>query len=182
MTEEKENSASSPYELKVPMRAAVLTTTALILGGLVYLYYETYAMQPPYEPGYPGDAFFPRLALGFSIIWALIVLGRGFFLPQAAAAEGGEEPYLQAHWLEFVTIVVFVYLYAVLLEPIGFEIMTVALMMCLLVPRMRAESAPRGALLLGFLLSLATMIVLYLGLVPMLNIPLPLKFLPIYIF
>ena len=76
----------------------------------------------------------------------------------------------------------FVYLYAVLLEPIGFEIMTVALMMCLLVPRMRAESAPRGALLLGFLLSLATMIVLYLGLVPMLNIPLPLKFLPIYIF
>lgn len=53
--------------------------------------------------------------------------------------------------------------------------------MCLLVPRMRAESAPRGALLLGFLLSLATMLILYLGLVPMLNIPLPLKFLPIYI-
>lgn len=181
MTEENENSASPSFELKVPMRAAVLATTALILGGLVYLYYETYAMQPPYEPGYPGDAFFPRLALGFSIIWALIVLGRGFFLPPEAQSAGGEDPYLQAHWLEFASIVVFVYLYALLLEPVGFEIMTIVLMMCLLVPRMRAESAPRGALLLGFLLSLATMLILYLGLVPMLNIPLPLKFLPIYI-
>ena len=181
MTEDNENSASPSFELKVPMRAAVLATTALILGGLVYLYYETYAMQPPYEPGYPGDAFFPRLALGFSIIWALIVLGRGFFLPPEAQSAGGEEPFLQTHWAEFVSIVVFVYLYAVLLEPVGFEIMTIVLMMCLLVPRMRAESAPRGALVLGFLLSLATMLILYLGLVPMLNIPLPLKFLPIYI-
>ncbi len=181
MTEDNENSASPSFELKVPMRAAVLATTALILGGLVYLYYETYAMQPPYEPGYPGDAFFPRLALGFSIIWALIVLGRGFFLPPEAQSAGGEDPYLQTHWAEFVSIVVFVYLYALLLEPVGFEIMTIVLMMCLLVPRMRAESAPRGALVLGFLLSLATMLILYLGLVPMLNIPLPLKFLPIYI-
>lgn len=181
MTEEKERSASSPYELKVPMRAVVLAATALILGGLAFLYYETYKMQPPYEPGYPGDAFFPRLALGFSIIWALIVLARGFFLPQAAAAEGGEEPYFQAHWLEFVSVVALVYLYAALLEPVGFEITTVALMMCLLVPRLRAESAPRGALLLGFALSLATMLILYLGLVPMLNIPLPLRFLPLYI-
>ena len=181
MTEEKEKSAASPYELKVPMRAAVLTTTALILGGLAFLYYETFKMQPPYEPGYPGDAFFPRLALGFSIIWAVIILARGFFLPQAAQAEGDEEPYLQGHWLEFASIVAFVYFYALLLEPIGFEIMTIVLMMCLLVPRMRVESAPRGALLLGFALSFVTMIVLYLGLVPMLNIPLPLKFLPIYI-
>ena len=181
MTEEKEKSASSPYELKVPMRAAVLATTALILGGLAFLYYETYAMQPPYEPGYPGDAFFPRLALGFSIIWAVIVLGRGFFLPPEAQAAGGEEPYLRGHWLEFASIVAFVYLYALLLEPIGFEIMTIALMMCLLVPRMRVESAPRGALLLGFALSFVTMIILYLGLVPMLKIPLPLKFLPVYI-
>ena len=89
MTEEKENGASPSFELKVPMRAAVLTTTALILGGLAFLYYETYAMQPPYEPGYPGDAFFPRLALGFSIIWAVIILGRGFFLPPEAQAAGG---------------------------------------------------------------------------------------------
>ena len=163
------------------MRAAVLTTTALILGGLVFLYYETYQMQPPYEPGYPGDAFFPRLALGFSAIWAVIILARGFFLPHAAAAGGAEKPYLEAHWLEFASIIGFVYLYAVLLEPIGFEIVTIALMMCLLVPRMQAESAPRGALLLGFALSLATMLILYLGLVPMLNIPLPLKFLPVYI-
>ncbi len=181
MTEEKENGASPSFELKVPMRAAVLTTTALILGGLVFLYYETFKMQPPYEPGYPGDAFFPRLALGFSIIWAVIILGRGFFLPPAAQAAGGEDPYLQGHWLEFASVVVFVYIYAVLLEPIGFEITTIVLMMCLLVPRMRVESAPRGALLLGFLLSLVTMIILYLGLVPMLNIPLPLKFLPVYI-
>ncbi len=181
MTEEEGNSASSPYELRVPMRAVVLVTTALILGGLAFLYYETYKMQPPYEPGYPGDAFFPRLALGFSIIWALISLGRGFFLPQAAQARGGEEPYLQAHWVEFASVIALVYIYAVLLEPIGFEITTIVFMMCLLVPRMRAESVLREALLLGFVLSLVTMIVLYLGLVPMLNIPLPLKFLPIYI-
>lgn len=181
MTEQHGKSASSYFELKVPMRAAVLATTALILGGLAFLYYETYGMQPPYEPGYPGDAFFPRLTLGFSMVWAVIVLARGFFLPQEAAAEGAEEPYLQAHWVEFASIIVFVYLYAVLLEPIGFEVMTIALMMCLLVPRLQLVAVPRGALLVGFALSLATMLILYLGLVPMLNIPLPLKFLPVYI-
>lgn len=181
MTEEKERSASSPYELNAPMRAVVLTTTALILGALAFLYYETYNMQPPYEPGYPGDAFFPRLALGFSMLWAVIVLARGVFLPQAAVAATGEAARLGMHWLEFASVVGAVLLYAILLERVGFEIMTVALLMFLLVPRMGAASAPREALLLGFALSLATTLILYLGLVPMLHIPLPLKFLPVYI-
>ena len=111
------------------------------------------------------------------LIWALFAAD----LVVRVAISPRRIEYLRGHWLEFVSIVAFVYLYAVLLEPIGFEIMTIALMMCLLVPRMRVESAPRGALLMGFLLSLVTMIVLYLGLVPMLKIPLPLKFLPVYI-
>ncbi len=176
MSEQDRESAS--FELRLPMRVVVLATTALILGVLAFLYYETYKMQPPYEPGYPGDAFFPRLALGFSIIWAVIILGRVFL---ASAGAEGEDAHLRFHWPEFVSIVVFVYLYAVLLEPVGFEITTIVLMALLVVPRMRVAAPMGRALWMGLALSAATMLILYLGLVPMLNIPLPLKFLPVYI-
>jgi hypothetical protein len=181
MPEQKMRDTTSLFELRVPMRAAVLVSTGLILVGLVYLYYETYNMSPSIQEGYPGDAFFPRIALIFSMIWAVIILVRGIFLSQEAAAVGNEEPYVSAHWLEFVSVVVLVLLYALLLERIGFEIMTVVFMMILLVPRLQVMSTPRQALLRGFALSLVTMLILYVALGPVLKIPLPLTFLPIYI-
>jgi putative tricarboxylic transport membrane protein len=164
------------------MRWAVLGTVFLILLGLVLLFVETYNMMPPILPGYPGDAFFPRLVLVYCLVWAGIIVARGVFLSQAAAAARREASHIDLHWLEFASVVALVLLYAILLEPVGFEITTVVLMMALLVPRLLAgpqATLPR-ALLLGFSLSVATMLILYLGLGPALKIGLPLSFLPIY--
>jgi hypothetical protein len=174
--------ASSPFELTVPMKATLLSATGLLLLGFVFLYVETYNMMPAILPGYPGDAFFPRLVLGFCMIWAVILLVRGSFLSQEAAAAGYEALHLSLHWLEFVSVAVLVLLYAFLLEPVGFEVTTVVFLMVLLVPRLLAGpgARPARAVLLALALSLATMLILYLGLGPALKIALPLKFLPIY--
>jgi hypothetical protein len=182
MSEQKALDASSPFVLRVPMKGALLATAGLMLLGLVFLYVETYNMLPSHLPGYPGDAFYPRLVLGFSVLWAVIILVRGIFLPQKAAAVGYEAPYFSLHWLEFVCVIGLVLLYAFLLEGVGFEIATVALLMVLLVPRLLAGPAvkPARAVLQGLALSMAAMLILYAGLGPALKIGLPLKFLPVH--
>lgn len=183
MSEQSGREESPPFEVRLPTKAAVLGTTGVVLLGLIFLVVETFNLTPPILEGYPGDAFFPRLVLGFCIIWAVIILTRGIFLSQAAAAARVEAPYVALHWLEFVSIIVLVLLYGLLLEPVGFEITTLVLMMALLVPRLLAAPGTTlaRATLAGLALSLATMLILYAGLGPALKIGLPLKFLPIYI-
>lgn len=165
------------------MRPAVLATVGLVLLGLILLYVETYNMTPPILEGYPGDAFFPRLVLAFCIVWAVIILARGIFLSQAAAAARVEAPYVSLHWLEFASVIGLVLVYAILLERVGFEITTVVLMMALLVPRLLAAPGTTlaRAMLVGLALSVATMLILYAGLGPGLKTALPLQFLPLYI-
>jgi hypothetical protein len=161
-----------------------LITVALILLALIVLYVETYNMTPSYLPGYPGDAFYPRAVIIFTAFWAVVILIRGIFLSQEAAAVGREAPYVSLHWLEFASVCVLVLLYAYFLRKIGFEILTVVLRMVLLVPRLLVGSGvkPLRAILLALALSVTTMLVLYLGLGPMLKIALPLKFLPVFLF
>jgi hypothetical protein len=182
MSEQEDRAATSRYELKVPTGAALLVTTGLIMAGLVFLYVETYDMPPSMLPGYPGDAFYPRAVLGFSMIWAAIILVRGVLLPPAAAAVIDEPSAFALHWPEFASVVALVLAYALLLEPVGFEISTVALMMALLVPRLLAapQSTPARAVVHGLALSVSAMLILYAGLGPALKIGLPLRFLPTY--
>jgi hypothetical protein len=181
--QENQSASSSPFMISLPMKAALLSTTGLILLGLVALYADTYNMVPPSLPGYPGDAFFPRVVLIFSGIWAAIILLRGMVLSQAAATRYDEAPNLAVHWLEFVSVIVLVLLYAKLLEPVGFEITTVVLMMALLVPRVMAGPGmtPARAVLQSLGLSVGAMFILYAGLGPALKIGMPLRFLPTYI-
>jgi len=159
---------SSPFELRVRTRWAVLATVSLVLIGLIYLFVETYDMMPPILPGYPGDAFFPRLVLGFCLVWAVIIVARGVFLRQAAAAARREASYVDLHWPEFASVIALVLLYAILLDPVGFEITTVVLMMVLLVPRLLAGPGVTlaRAVLQAFRLSVATMLFCMPGWVP----------------
>lgn len=165
------------------MHASVLLTTVVILVGLVLLYIETYNMAPSNLPGYPGDAFYPRAVLAFCIFWTVIILARGLLLPAARNGADGRAARVSVHWLEFLSVVVLVMLYAWLLEPIGFEISTVMLMAVLLVPRLLAapDNTRARALMKGLGLSVAAMLILYVGLGPLLKIGLPLLFLPIHV-
>lgn len=176
--------ATSPFVLTLPTKATLLVTVGLVLLGLVFLYAETYNMTPSYLPGYPGDAFFPRAVIIFSAFWALVILLRGLLLSQEAAAVGSEPPSVSVHWLEFLSILVMVLLYAQLLRLVGFEILTVLLLTVLLVPRLLVGGGASlvRATVQALVLSVATMLLLYVALGPFLKIALPLKFLPVFLF
>ena len=68
MQENSEQKESSRFEFIVPMKPAVLIATALVLAWLAFMAYETTNMMPPILEGYPGDSFFPRIAIIFPII------------------------------------------------------------------------------------------------------------------
>lgn len=182
--QKKRGASSAPFMLSLPVNASLLTAAALIVFGLVVLYVETYNMAPPNLPGFPGDAFFPRVVIAYSVTWAAIILVRAVLLyrVKATVRQEGEAQCISLHWLEFISVCVLVLLYAFLLEPVGFEITTVVFMMVLLVPRLLAGSQARlaQAVLYGLALSVAAMLVLYAGLGPALKIGLPLLFLPTY--
>ena len=163
----------------IPMRAAVLIVTGLILLGLIFLYVETYNMVPSILPGYPGDAFFPRMVLVFCILWAVIILLRGL-LVSGGTARGGEDPTLSLNLLEILVVSVLVLLFAKLLPIVGFEILTVVFMMVLLVPRCYVTDTMQQAVKKSLMLSVGVMLILYLAFGPLLKIALPLAFLPIY--
>jgi len=179
MSEQQQQSDSSRFMLKVPMPIAVLAATGCVLLGLIYLFFETYKMVPSILPGYPGDAFFPRMVLIFCIFWAVFILARGLFLSKKLST-GDEEPYLSLNWVEFLGVSVLILLFSQLLQPVGFEIVAVVFMMVLLVPRL-SETAPlKRAVWQSLALSVVMMLCLYLVFGPFLKIALPLAFLPIY--
>ena len=90
MQENSDQKEHSRFEVIVPMRPAVLIATALVLAWLAFMAYETTNMMPPILEGYPGDSFFPRIAIIFAVFCALIVLMKGLIVPRGAQLAAGE--------------------------------------------------------------------------------------------
>ncbi|MGI9295767.1 MAG: tripartite tricarboxylate transporter TctB family protein [Pseudomonadales bacterium] len=182
MSNEISSGSPTRFESKIPMRPAVLVATFLILVWLLFMLYETTNMTPPILLGYPGDAFFPRIVLIYALICAGFILIRGLLLPRGASLFAGEAATYSIHWPEFATVCVLVLAYGLLLEPVGFEISTFALLMILLTPRIRAGQVPLGrSLIYALALALPTTFISYVSFGLLLRIPLPLLFLPRYI-
>lgn len=182
MQENSEQKESSRFEFIVPMKPAVLIATTLVLAWLLFMAYETTNMSPPILPGYPGDSFFPRIAIIFAVICALIVLLKGVFLPRGAQLAAGENTSFPLRWLDFVSICILVVTYGEMLNLLGFEIVTFVLMTVILVPRIAVGGfsiARSVAYAAGT--SLVTTFIFYVAFGLLLRIPLPLFFLPRYI-
>ena len=183
MTDQTDYEKRSRYEVTLPMKASVVVATVMILGWFVFMLYETTNMTPPILPGYPGDSFFPRLVLIFGLICAATILIKAMLRRRGAQLAAGEAPSFSIHWVEYLTVCALVIGYGLLLVPVGFEIMTFVLMLALLGPRMVVLSYhPARSLGYAFALSLATTLVAYVGFGLLLRIPLPLQFLPRYIY
>ncbi len=179
VAEQSESDSRSRFELTLPMKASVVTVTALIFGWFLFMLYETMNMMPPILPGYPGDSFFPRLVLLFGIVCGATVLIKAALKPRGVQLSVGEQEDFSIHWLEFLSVCVLVIAYGVMLVPVGFEITTFVLMFALLGPRMVAGSDhPSRSFGYAFLLSLVTTLCAYVGFGLLLRIPLPLLFLP----
>ena len=174
------NRTSSSFELTLPTLPTVLITTGLVFLGFAFLFYETFNMMKPILPGYPGDAFFPRLAVGYTLIIAALILLRGILLPRFAAAPG-ESSHVSVHWLEFLSVAALVLVYAELLPPVGFELTTLGFMLILLVPRFAVQQGLVQSVVKAVALTIPTIIILYGVFALLLGIHLPLLFLPRYI-
>jgi hypothetical protein len=174
------NETPSQFELTLATRPTVLITTGLIFLGFAFLFYETFNMMKPILPGYPGDAFFPRLTVGYTLIIAALIILRGVLLPRFADAPG-EATHIAVNWLEFLSVAALVLIYAQVLPPVGFEITTFVFMMILLVPRYTVEYGFLKSMVKSVVLTIPTVLVLYGVFALLLEIHLPLLFLPRYL-
>lgn len=169
---------SSLRNFSASKKTAVTATTAVILVGFLYLFYLTEQMAPPLLPGYPGDAFFPQLVLGFSVLFAVIILLMAAFGKKGASLVSADSV-SQIDIFETLYIAVITGAYMLLMEQVGFEIMTVIYMFVLLFPRILM---PRPkAIVVAAISAVVTTVFIYFAFVIILKVAVPLKFLPAYI-
>ncbi|MGI9378248.1 MAG: tripartite tricarboxylate transporter TctB family protein [Methyloligellaceae bacterium] len=167
-------------ELKLNKKQAVFAITILISLGLVLIGYETFNMSPPLLPGYPGDAFYPRLVIGFTAIWCIVILARGWRSGSQENVKSTPVSDFSFHVGEFIAVTIAVLAYAILLKPLGFEISTFLFLFFLLYPRMQKNVT--NNLILSTTLSIVTILVLWAVFGFGLKVQLPVKFLPLYIY
>ena len=165
------------------VRIGLAAMTGLILLGLALLLRETFYMSPPLLPGYPGDAFFPRLVLIPTIVFASIILFRVIVVRSSPEDLGYLEPTIVVQWISWLTVFALCIAFAWALDRVGFEISAFVLMMALLIPRLAVTvpSSPARVVALAVAYSVATIGTIYLTFVVLLKVPLPLLILPAYL-
>ena len=167
--------------IKFKNKNIVLFLSIFFLIFLIFLFYETSNMSKSILPGYPGDAFFPRLILIFTFFWTVIL-----FLQNALknnilinSKETNDEVieiyYKDIFFLFFISII-----YVLFLDLIGFEILTFIFLFVLLVNRLDINIGK--SILYSSIISFISMIVFWLTFIIFLRIPFPLKFLPFLIY
>jgi len=171
--------ARTTRAIAIPKTPALLATAALILVGLVVLYIKTYEMMPSLLPGYPGDAFFPRLVIGFTAIFTVLILAGGAWRYANRATRAEAAPAASLDWIETSLVAILCFAYIALLDPLGFELTTTGFLAILLAGRLLMPW-PR-AIPIAFASAAATTVLLYLVFVLWLNVGVPLLFLPRYL-
>lgn len=159
-----------------PMRIvrwkAEAVTYALLLAGFGYLYWLTFSFGKSLVRGYPGAAFFPRLILYFTIGATLAALTGAVYCSVASKRKTADSFVFEAR--EFTLTVLAIGAFIALLPILGFELTTLITMFALLVVRL-------GGWLQAFVVAVIAMVVCYGLFVLMLNVSLPLRFLPAHV-
>ena len=132
-------------------------------------------------PGYPGDAFFPRLILIFTFFWTVILFFQNtlknniLIKSNETNDEVIEIYYKDIFFLFFISII-----YILFLDLIGFEILTFIFLFVLLVSRL--DISIGKSIFYSSIVSFISMIIFWLTFIIFLRIPFPLKFLPFLIY
>ena len=167
--------------IKINSKKIVLFISLFFLIFLIFLFYETTNMSKSILPGYPGDAFFPRLILIFSIFWTAILLFQNLIknfslLKSSEDKETDIEIYFKdIAFLFFISII-----YILFLDIIGFEILTFSFLFVLLVNRLDLNL--RKSIFYSSLISFLSMIIFWFVFIIFLKIPFALKFLPFLLY
>ena len=167
--------------IKINSKKIVLFISLFFLVFLIFLFYETTNMSKSILPGYPGDAFFPRLILIFSIFWTAILLFQNLIknfslLKSSEDKETDIEIYFKdIAFLFFISII-----YILFLDFVGFEILTFSFLFVLLVNRLDLNLGK--SIFYSSLISFSSMIIFWLVFIIFLKIPFALKFLPFLLY
>jgi len=167
--------------IKINSKKIVLFISLFFLVFLIFLFYETTNMSKSILPGYPGDAFFPRLILIFSIFWTAILLFQNLIknfllLKSSEDKETDIEIYFKdIAFLFFISII-----YILFLDIIGFEILTFSFLFVLLVNRLDLNLGK--SIFYSSLISFISMIIFWFVFIIFLKIPFALKFLPFLLY
>ena len=167
--------------IKINSKKIVLFISLFFLVFLIFLFYETTNMSKSILPGYPGDAFFPRLILIFSIFWTTILLFQNLIqnfslLKSSEDKETDIEIYFKdIAFLFFISII-----YILFLDIIGFEILTFSFLFILLVNRLDLNLGK--SIFYSSLISFLSMIIFWFVFIIFLKIPFALKFLPFLLY
>lgn len=159
----------------------VLFIVLFFFSFLIFLFYETSNMSKSILPGYPGDAFFPRLILLFTLFWTIILffqkISKKFIIIKSNEDDSGM---VEIYFKDIAFLFIISILYISFLELIGFEILTFIFLFSLLINRM--DLSFQKSFFYSSILSCISMFIFWLVFIIFLRIPFPLKFLPFLIY
>lgn len=161
--------------MSVPKKTSDLAVIMLIGTGALFLLWNTWSFAPSLLPGYPGDAFFPRIVLAFILLCVAIIIFQAYRAHRKEAGAG----WIHIDVRGLVIAVCFTTAYVFLLAAIGFEVATFLFLVGLLTARLQATGV-RAWVTAGLVSAAATM-VLYVCFVLLLGVDMPLLFLPQYL-
>lgn len=165
--------------MKIDKKAAELGMIGAVAAAAVVLYWNTYSFMPSMLPGYPGDAFFPRIILIFMLACA-VVASAEIVLPGVRRNRSDEaRRSIEIELIAVGSIAAAVIAYAIALSYVGFEISTFVFVVVLLTPALAGSRIFALAKAAG--VALVAVIVLYFCFVVFLDVDFPLLFLPRYL-
>ena len=164
--------------IELNRRTAEAVTALALLALVILLFIHSFSLPPSPMRGYPGAAFMPRLILIYSAIFLLLWLARLVIWHKPTDSDAGldpeADPAFDFEYRDYLITIVAVLAFVFGLEHIGFEITCFTVFAALLYPRL-------SSLALVLLVSLLSTLFLYVTFVLLLNVTMPLAFLPNYI-
>ena len=167
--------------IKINSKKIVLFISLFSLFFLVFLFFETTNMSKSILPGYPGDAFFPRLILIFLLFWTSILLLQNLIKKFSLfKSSDDKEKDIEIYFKDITFLFLISIIYILFLDFIGFEILTFSFLFVLLVNRLDLNLGK--SILYSSLISFISMMIFWFVFIIFLKIPFSLKFLPFLIY
>lgn len=157
--------------LRLSYAAAEAATAFAVLLGSLYLLELTFHFTHATKAGYAGAALFPQIAIGLLVVCSGKMLVE--YLLKRWRGRVGNTVEIDLDIAGLVPMVMVAVAYALLLELVGFEICTFALMIILLGRRIRLVNA--------IWVSAVATAIIYAVFALLLQVDLPLLFLPAYL-
>ena len=167
--------------IKINSKKIVLFISIFFLFFLIFLFYETTNMSKSILPGYPGDAFFPRLILIFSFFWTSILLLQNLIKNLSLFKSSDEkETDIEIYYKDITFLFLISIIYILFLDRVGFEILTFFFLFVLLVNRLDLNLGK--SIFYSTIISFVSMMIFWFVFIIFLKIPFSLKFLPFLLY